>query len=51
LGSVPYGSGKVYFVVRAINNEYALQSEFSNVVESDVHEMPKRIDEYISNVN
>jgi hypothetical protein len=38
-------------VVRAVNSEYEIQSDFSNVVESDVYEMPKRIDEYISNVN
>ncbi|HRZ29860.1 MAG TPA: hypothetical protein P5052_03920 [Candidatus Paceibacterota bacterium] len=51
ISHIPFSSEKVYFVVRAINQEYELQSEFSDVVDADIYEMPKRIDEYISNVN
>ncbi len=49
--NIPTNYSKLYFGVRALNSEYSLVSGYSNVVEDVVHDMPRRIDKYISNVN
>ena len=50
LEDIPYGDGKVFFGVRAWSSEYEIFSEYSNIVEDNVYPMPKKINEYISNV-
>jgi len=51
LENIPYFKDKIYFGVKVLNLEYELVSDFSNIIEENVYEMPRNINNYISNVN
>jgi len=51
LENIPGNYTKLYFGARAINSSYSLVSDYSNIAEEQTHDMPRRIDKYISNVN